>query len=133
MFDADTFVFAIKALAIASLLVELALMFGLIGLMNRMFDQGDDVWGWATCGIAFLLIADRWIGKLIPGAGLVLNIVSFVGVVVVVTFGWIHHRKYDATKRMIALTLLFLAHLAVLVGTFFFVVMSLRTLIPTPT
>ncbi|MBA2115485.1 hypothetical protein [Bremerella alba] len=126
MLDADSFVGLLKAAVIATVVIELAQLFCLIGLMNRMFDHGDHAWGWVTAVVAFVPIVDSWLGSLLPGLKLILEVCAFVGMIAVLIVGWIRHRKYDVTKRMILLSVLLLARIGVWVG----VIMLFRLSLP---
>lgn len=127
MLEPETFARVIQLFGIAFIVVEFGLFFGLLGLMQKMFDHGDHAWGWVTLVVALVRIGDHWIGKVIPGAGVVLGFGSLIGILIVLTVGWIRHRKYEATWRMIVLTVLILANFALAVGLAQFMVMSLPT------
>jgi len=115
MLDVETLARFVQGMAIVNLLIELALLFGLINLINKMFDHGDKLWGYATSVIAFVMITDHGIKKVLPTVGALLGLASFVGVLVVVIFGWLRYKAYDAKKQMIILTLLVGAQLLLVV------------------
>lgn len=115
MFNAETLAGLVLVLVIVNLVIELALMFGLINLITKMFEHGDKLWGYATSAITIAMMSDVLIKKFLPTVGAFLGLASFLGLLIVLIFGWLRHKRYDAKKQMIILTLLFGAQLLVVI------------------
>ncbi|PQO42036.1 hypothetical protein [Blastopirellula marina] len=122
--EADIIVRVLQGVVIVLTILGIAKLFCLIGLMSKMFDLGDTFWGWFTGGTALLGIIDHAVGKWIPGSGLILEILAMPGTITVLIVGWIRHRRYNATRRMIVLSILVafevLTYLAFFVGVVLF-------------
>ncbi len=120
--DAETLFWGLKAFNVVFTLVEIAKLFCMLGLMTRMRQCGDKGWSWATLVVALCGVAYNWVGNFVPGLRLTLGVVALLGTVGVLVVGWIKHREYAATTRMIVLTGLFLTELlliGLLAGAFF--------------
>jgi len=115
MLDVEMLARLVQGMVIVNLLIELALLYGLINLIDKMFDHGDSLWGYAASIITFVMIVDHGVKRVLPNVGALLVLASFIGVLVVVMFGWLRHKKYDAKKQMIILTLLVGAQLLLVV------------------